>query len=351
MSVVPVGKQRAVAPKMATGPYNAADAPGAFYPAAAVASSDDRKYVTIKNLAGVPRRLKPLPPDANAGATPCKLYQLRSHVEFRCYKCRRDGIFDDSIAADETSGLLMCSACYSRAVRPRVYKPTRVIPFPSLLSWLNYKPATVVSEVSTDMMNRPAEAAMPSGHRVNVEAITATGVEDLPSTPMNPLGGRLDDVTRGQVDGKSDEAKAAAAGLPTGSHPCPSVFGGCDHGALCFFLKAPAALCVAHLMGLCVDNAACEREHTAAYDLPSAAAAPAREEADGCAAFAAWAAGRKASSNQAEWQLWNQPGAAALVDRKVPVIAVPVTAVEPQAAPAKGLDMSALKNVLSGLKK
>jgi hypothetical protein len=311
-----MSKTRAAAPSVTT------DAP-----------ADSRVYVTASTVQSVPRRRKPLPPDANAAATACKLYQLQSHVEFRCTKCRRDKIVDDSLAVDEASGVLMCARCYARLVKPRLYKPTRLVPFPSLLSWLSYEPAAVATHVPANVAERGAEAAVPSGHRVATEMIAPTSVAQLPTTPMNPIGHELDAGSRLQIEANKSTSELARAAVERREvHPCVRVFGRCAHGALCFFRNAPYNLSLSFLMGL-RDGSSTE-DCTPVFDLPSSRAPP-RSSAD----FEQWIAERKNSANQAEWQLWNQPDTMTLVDSVVP----PVAKTE---SPAAHMSIGALKNVL-----
>ena len=309
-----------------------------------VATDSAVPYITARTIGSVPKRRKPLPPDAHTERVPgFKLYQLPDNAEFRCTKCRRDRISDDSLAVDETAGVIMCARCYGREVRPRLYKPTRLVPFPSLLSWLNYEPQAVRTEVPADVGQRTAAAAMPSGHRVNVEMIGPSSVAELPRTPMNAQGNELDAGTRLQIEANPAASAAARAALERRDvHPCVRVFGACAHGSVCFFRNAPYNLSLSFLMGL-RDESPTE-ECTPVFNLPDSRA-PAR----GTAAFDAWVAAKRASANQAEWQLWNQPGAMALVDTVIP----PPTAAEVEDAAAEddGGDDDALKTARGNMAK
>ena len=286
-----------------------------------------RKYITVRTLGAVEHRVKPLPPDANATASTCTLYQLAEHVEFRCYRCRKDGVFADAVAADETSGLMMCQSCYARMVRPRQYRPTRMVPFPSLMSWLTYKPPSVATAVSQDVLQRPAEAALPSGRRVAMpEMITAapgaSTIHALPATPLNPLGGALDPATRLLLESQASHSEAAREAIKlAGVHPCMVDFGVCQHGSLCFFARAPTNVWLPYLMGLC-DSSACPAEKVAerVFELPPSndPRPPRRAKGDDAQRWLDWVSRRVHSQNQAEWQLWNQPWTTSTVDRFVP---------------------------------
>lgn len=318
------------APHLPDSPIDAGVAP-------AVVGATGRKYVTARTFPSLQKRVKPLPPDANAAASPAKLFQLSEHVEFRCERCRRDGIFDDCVAFDEASGLLSCVRCYSRIIRPKVYRPTRLVPFPSLLSWLNHEPQTVMTTVSSNALERPAEAAVPSGARIATQMITATSVADLAATPMNMPDlalqpSRLELAAPQRVTDDIDEEVAKV-------HPCLRVFGECVHGPVCFFVNAPATLSLAYLMGLSQDASEGETA-VSVFDLPPKEPRPDRSNTE---AFNAWVAARRDSSNQAEWQLWNQPATDDIVDRHVPPPQVPASA---DAAP----DMDAIRSVLGRLK-
>ncbi|KAK7197484.1 hypothetical protein NESM_000697900 [Novymonas esmeraldas] len=216
--------------------------------------------LTINNFASFRARVKKLPPDANTkAALHTQLYQFPERVCFGCVKCRRDNVESDSVAIDLKNRITLCTACFTRIIRPRTYAPSRVVPFPSLLSWLNYKPSHVM-EMSDDVLERPAEAVAPSGERMAAPMLAsgdrASHLGKLPAIAMNiaASGGRgRGAVAGGRRSGPTiDDALAqGAAGAPTGTHPCLRVWGVCQHGETCLFRNAPADLCLAYLMGLC----------------------------------------------------------------------------------------------------
>lgn len=301
-------------------------------------------YVTARTVTARTHRRKPLPLDANAATTSARLLQLDEHVEFRCSKCRRDKIRDDALAVDEAAGIVMCVRCFSRIIKPKGFRPTRMIPFPSLLSWLNHKGPDVRTEVDNDVTKRSATAALPSGHRVAVQAITAPNATCLPITPMNIIGGGDFDWSAKVENHYTAVADAAAAthaatvarAVEVGTHPCLRVFGVCPHGALCFFAKAPINLSLTWLMGLPALDSAEVKEPI--FDLPCIDARPPRGDE---AAFEAWVEARRRSKNQAEWQMWNNPAVDSLLDRLVP---------KPQEKPlVSALTTSNLKDLLGSL--
>ncbi|KAG5468170.1 hypothetical protein LSCM1_02146 [Leishmania martiniquensis] len=228
--------------------------------AAPTAGSHRPARLTINNFSSFRARVKKLPPDANTkAALYTQLYQFSDRVCFGCVKCRRDNVESDSVAIDLKNRIILCAACFTRIIRPRTYTPSRVVPFPSLLSWLNYKPSHVM-EMPDDVLERPAEAVAPSGERMAAPTLTggdrATSLGKLPAIAMNiaVVGrGRGGDAAGGRrADPKMDEVLAQGnTGTPSGTHPCLRVWGVCQHGETCLFRNAPADLCLAYLMGLC----------------------------------------------------------------------------------------------------
>ncbi|GET92181.1 hypothetical protein, conserved [Leishmania tarentolae] len=228
--------------------------------AAPTASGHRPARLTINNFSSFRARVKKLPPDANVkAALHTQLFQFPERVCFGCVKCRRDNVESDSVAIDLKNRIMLCAACFSRIIRPRTYMPSRVVPFPSLLSWLNYKPSHVM-EMPDDVLERPAEAVAPSGERMAAPMLAggdrATNLGKLPAIAMNIAAGgrsRGGDAAGGRRVGPTiDEALAqGSAATPTGTHPCLRVWGVCQHGETCLFRNAPADLCLAYLMGLC----------------------------------------------------------------------------------------------------
>lgn len=311
--------------------------------------------LTVHNFPTFQTRLKKLPPDANAHAAPhAKLYQFSERVCFGCAKCRRDNIQSDSVAIDLANKIMLCTACFSRIVRPRTYRPSRVVPFPSLLSWLNYRPSKVV-EVSDDILSRPAEAVAPSGDRMFLPMLASgdrpTSLDKLPAIAMNlvPVAGGSVTASNTTVGNSNRHVEA----LADGTHPCLRVWGLCQHGPTCLFRRAPADLCLAYLMGLCPgkEDGTCELLHQDIYDLPSTAdPTPGPrypldlDSAD--SAWGRWVAKRKTSPNSAEWQLWNNGPLGQLFDVYVPVSKV---ADEEEAEDVK-LNLSDIMSALRGIK-
>lgn len=330
--------------------------------------------LTINNYTTFNARAKRLPPDANtAAAVNTKLWQFPEPVLFACAKCRRDNVQSDGIAIDPRNKIVLCAPCFTRIIRPRTYKPGRAVPFPSLLSWLNYKPSTVM-EVSEDVIARPAEAVAPSGNRMALPTLAngdrPMGLDKLPAIAMNVVPTRNNSNHHGAGVGAK--------------HPCLRVWGSCQHGETCLFRNAPTDLCLAFLMGLCrgdhrgktssnninvdtkqqqqrVAAPVCNRRpvcnllHQHIYDLPSEAE-PAPElryvgdlgeedgpddneeeeerKEDGSGGGGAvmsnkrlwmrWVDRRRKSPNSAEWQLWNNGALQLVFDVYVPAMARPV---------------------------
>ncbi|KAH9577177.1 hypothetical protein LSM04_005730 [Trypanosoma melophagium] len=301
-------------------------------------SSRGPRRLTFNNFATFNPREKKLPPDANAqAALNTKLWQLSERASFYCNKCRRDNIISDSLGVDAVHHVMLCTRCFTRIIRPRTYRPSRVVPFPSLLSWLNYKPLKVM-EMTDDVVSRPAEAVAPSGERIAVPTLGGgdrpTRLQNLPAIAMNTVPS-----SRGGVGG-------AGAGLPNrgGSsavnlhqqqgqqqlqedetHPCRRVWGSCMHGETCLFRGAPYDLCISFLMGLCSgEEAKCRLLHQHVFDLPSVAdPMPTQRGAgdldDPHSEWNKWMARRKNSPNSAEWQLWNNGPVLGLLNVYAPV--------------------------------
>ncbi|CAJ07794.1 conserved hypothetical protein [Leishmania major strain Friedlin] len=244
----------------ATAVARAAAANAAGGGAAPAAGGHRLARLTINNFSSFRARVKKLPPDANVkAALHTQLFQFPERVCFGCVKCRRDNVESDSVAIDLKNRIMLCAACFTRIIRPRTYTPSRVVPFPSLLSWLNYKPSHVM-EMPDDVLERPAEAVAPSGERMATPMLAggdrATNLGKLPAIAMNIAAGdrsRGGDAAGGRRGGPTiDEALAqGSASTPAGTHPCLRVWGVCQHGETCLFRNAPADLCVAYLMGLC----------------------------------------------------------------------------------------------------
>lgn len=325
--------------------------------------SDTSRRVTAYNIASFEKRVKELPPDATLDKAPrAKFFQFPDRVVFYCSKCRKDGISSDTLAFDPAHGIFMCVRCFERVVRPRQYKPSRVVPFPSLLSWLNYKPAPVMTSVSEDVLARPAEAAAPSGARAATEMLGGRNmdIKALPATPMNVtiLG--------------SSTLSASASMEDASTHPCIRVWGRCAHGETCYFRNAPRELCIEHLMGICCGSsetttdesapsrgASCTLHHQSIEGLPAGEEVPrprARgdlENADSL--IARWVAKKRHSANRVEWQLFHNGPLLELMNRHVPEVAPPPAAPAEDeardAAPAVTLNKSDIASALAFLKK
>lgn len=249
--------------------------------------------LTLNNLAHFNGRVKKLPPDANCIAVPnTRLYQFSEKVCFGCIKCRRDNILSDVVAVDQRQRIMLCASCFSRIIRPRTYRPSRVVPFPSLLSWLDYKPHEAMS-VPEDVTERTAEAVLPSGDRIaSPRMVTGDALSRLNALPA--IGMNIGTRDNGESEQTVDT-----------THPCCRMWGSCRHGPTCLFRRAPSDLCLEYLMGLC-DGAPCPLLHQQIYHLPPSTPRPdsfATHESD--AAWERWVAERKKSANSAEWQLWN----------------------------------------------
>lgn len=330
---------------MNAAPYNTTQAVAGPLPASSVVASQGSRYFTVKNCSTFAMREKPLPPDAHVpdAYRGARLFQLQDPVCFRCAKCRRDGIQSDCVVVDAAQGTLLCARCFSRIIRPRHFKPTRVVPFPSLVSWLTYRPPSAAHAQPLDnIMARPAEAVLPSGHRVDRQQSAPAGVAALPKTPMNPLGAQLEGAAR-EVLGDGGSAEL---------HPCIRVWGCCQHGAVCFFRQAPRSLCIEYLMGLCTSADTCGRTHENVFDLPKKGdgALPANGDQ-----IAAWVEKKKKSSNQAEWQLWNNGPVDSLIAQNAHRSSV--GDIDDSSAPATACaapllpDVSSIRAALATLKK
>lgn len=329
------------------------------------------RRVTAYNIATFEKRTKELPPDACLEKAPRAIfYQFPDRVTFYCSKCRKDGISSDSLAFDAAHGIFMCTRCFERVVRPRKYRPSRVVPFPSLLSWLNYKPATVMTSVSEDILARPAEAAAPSGARAATEMLGGarqTDIRALPATPssITVLGG-----------GSASSELALAEREDITTHPCVRVWGRCAHGETCFFKNAPRDLCIAFLMGLCPGSVAVSEEPDTAGADPSAAPHPScslhHQRIEGLPAgdvvprprmagdlenteseLSRWVSKKRNSANRVEWQLFHNGPLLELLNVFVPEVAVPPAATkEVEETPvAMTLNKSDIASALAFLKK
>ncbi|RNF01822.1 putative RNA-binding protein [Trypanosoma rangeli] len=266
------------------------------------------RRLTFNNFDTFNSREKKLPPDANAEVAPnTKLWQLQERASFYCNKCRRDNIISDTIAVDAVHQLMLCTRCFIRIIRPRSYRPSRVVPFPSLLSWLNYKPSKVM-EMSEDISSRPAEAVAPSGERIANPTLGGgdrpAHIQNLPAIAMNTVPSARGGVVTGGKGSRSAQRQDE-------SHPCIRVWGSCVHGETCMFCRAPYDLCIAFLMGLCPgDEEKCHLLHQKVFSLPNAAdPMPLQRRAedvdDAESEWGKWIARRKNSPNSAEWQLWH----------------------------------------------
>lgn len=329
-----------------------------------VAGSDrgGPRRLTFNNFRTFSARNKKTPLDANTSAAPnTKLWQLSEQVSFYCNKCRRDNIISDSLAIDAVHQLMLCTRCFTRIIRPRTYRPSRVVPFPSLLSWLNYTPSRVM-EMSEDIASRPAEAVAPSADRVAVPTIPGgsrpTHIQQLPATAMNTVsnagnvGGAL--LARGMTAASQQQQS-----LESSKHPCHRVWGSCLHGETCLFRGAPYDLCICFLMGLCNgDEATCNLLHQRVFALPDAEAPMPLQRCEGDledpeSAWGKWVGKKKNSANSAEWQLWNNGPILELINRHAP--ATPVAVAEEKGGdnvkPRIKLHFADISAALKGLQK
>ena len=279
------------------------------------------RRLTVHNLHSFEKREKRLPVDACTQKAPhMKLYHFPERVLFLCNRCRKDGITSDTCAVDTVNQVILCSRCVTRVIRPREYTPSRVVPFPSLLSWLNYKPSTVMQAVPTDVTARPAEAVAPTGHRV-ATGMLGGGYSDLRALPATPM------TAAAEV-----QSSSVASSLST-THPCERVWGSCTHGVMCYFRNAPRSLCIAYLMGLCDGNTAtCSLVHQRVLDLPvePSTRPPRLQEVPTAtsatpenARFSEWIREQQQSPNKALWQLWNNGSTANLLNTFVPIVEAP----------------------------
>jgi hypothetical protein len=183
------------------------------------------------------------------------------------------------------------------------------VPFPSLLSWLNYKPAKAMSQVEAEVTLRAAEAVAPTGSRVATAGMISGGgsIRALPATPMH-------------IVSSSSSSSAVAGGPPSSGgskkHPCVRIWGRCAHGETCLYKDAPEELCLAYLAGLCTGggddgSGGCRLIHQQVYGLPGPAEArPSSWQEpdllDPSTKLSMWILRGQRSANRAEWQLWNQ---------------------------------------------
>eukprot|EP00758_Cryptobia_borreli_P009228 Tbor_TRINITY_DN5459_c0_g4::TRINITY_DN5459_c0_g4_i2::g.24561::m.24561 len=262
------------------------------------------RRVTAKSIDTLAKRKKVLPPDANSNATNCKLYQLEEHVLFHCAKCGKDGVKSDCLAVESDRNLLMCVRCFSKLVRPKQFKPTRLVPFPSLLSWLSYQPPTVMTSTPTDLSMRAADAVVPSGRRV------ATGTSEMTDIRALPSSGMVHSI------GKDDAAGQKVLRERAELHPCIRLWGECFHGALCYYKDAPKPVAIEYLMGICTAEQAKTQGLIVekAFDLPQtsdpirAIVVESRDFSNKDSSIMQWLSRRKQSHNKAEWQLFNNGG-------------------------------------------
>lgn len=283
--------------------------------------SSGPKRLTLNNFENFPYRVKKLPPDANVSAAPnTKLYQFTEKMCFGCVKCRKDNIHSDTIAVDLRQRIILCTMCFTRIIRPRTYRPNRVVPFPSLLSWLDYKPSQVTT-VDEDIMNRTAEAVLPSGDRVAAPQLTASAdassrLNSLPAIAVHiaPSHGNSSGLNTRQAE-QADK------------HPCCRVWGVCQYGPTCLFREAPVDLCLGFLMGVCDGGANCRLLHQRIFDLPPTHSRPETSRTqydfeDEESEWSRWVNERKKSANSAEWQLWNNGPLERILDDFVPAVQV-----------------------------
>lgn len=319
---------------------------------AVVAGSSDARRITAYNFSTFEKREKRLPPDACTDKAPrAKLFQFPDRVVFYCAKCRMDGISADSLAFDAAQNLMICVRCFERIVRPKKYRPSRVVPFPSLLSWLNHVPASVMKDVSSDVLDRPAEAAAPSGRRVATEMLGggSTDIKALPATPalLTTVGG-----SAGSSGAPSALQKALAAdGADT--HPCLRLWGGCVHGETCLFRNAPRDLCLAYLMGLHpAADPDCQLVHQNVFGLPRPETAPRLRRPGDLETpnsdIGKWIELKKRSSAKAEWQLFHNGPLMQLLEQFIPMEA-PMVVDNAQSEPKLQLNFADISSALKFL--
>jgi hypothetical protein len=279
-----------------------------------------KRIYSTHTLELIKKREKVLPPDANSKATSCKLYQLEEPVVFGCAGCGKDGIVFDSLAADTQRNVILCVRCFTKLVRPRQFRPSRLVPFPSLLSWLKYEPPTV-SRTPTDVTMRAAEAVAPSGRRLAEGGLRPT---DLSSLPANAMSSTVAEDDVGVRELLADRRQ---------THPCERVWGTCKHGPVCYFKSAPRDLCIEYLMGIAteeqaaIDGLSVEK---GVFDLPQVEdPIPLPDDvrtltesqlSDPASPINEWRRRRKKSANRAEWQLFNN-GPVELVLRQCVAVA------------------------------
>lgn len=341
-----------------------AHAAAAAASAAPHAARDDRDYpyIDAHTLHRMPRRVKPLPPDRNDAAVGAlQLLQFEEHVQFRCGRCKKDRIIADCLAADPQTGATQCVRCFTRLIRPKQFRPSRVVPFPSLLSWLNYRPQDVMAaNGDEDVTQRAADIVAPSGHRVATESVVVPNLMAITESAMNPAGSLLEKRSRDLLRAAGvDVAPRAGA-----THPCLRVWGSCAHGdAMCMFVNAPGNLCVAFLMGLCAHGDECPLLHQRVLDLPDSIGSDlpppprfANAEHPSAHLFKDWVARRQNSRNGAEWQLYNNGPLDGLFNQYLPApiadeqVAAPQAAQPETSAPVK-LSLAAITGALGRLKK
>ena len=286
-----------------SGPPSRAGANVAPYRKSSTMGSQPKRIYSTHSLELLNKKEKALPPDANTKATSCKLYQLEEPVVFGCAGCGKDGIVFDSLAADTTRNVILCVRCFTKLVRPRQFRPSRLVPFPSLLSWLRYD-APKVSRTPTDVTMRAAEAVAPSGRRLAEGGLQPT---DLSSLPANAMSSTVAESDAG--------ARELLADMQT--HPCERVWGkgSCKHPE-CYFKRAPRNLCIEYLMGIAteeqaaIDGLSIEK----VLDLPqtkdpiplqAGGTLTESQLSDPTSAINEWRRRRKKSDNRIEWELFN----------------------------------------------
>lgn len=315
------------------------------------------RRLTFNNFTTFNAREKKLPPDANTqAALNSKFWQLQERASFYCNKCRRDNIISDTVAIDAVHHVMLCTRCFTRIIRPRLYRPSRVVPFPSLFSWLNYKPSRVL-EMSDDIASRPAEAVAPSGDRTAAPTLgggdRSTHIQNLPAIAMTTVPSVRSSATPASRDPMSVRQQGE-------THPCCRVWGKCLHGETCLFRRAPFDLCLLYLMGLCSgDEEKCHLLHQDVFGLPNTTDPMPTSRCvgdvdDPQSAWGRWIARRRNSSISAEWQLWQNGPVTELLNVYAPL--APDKAEEEKEEKKTGgkaavkLNLSDITTALRGLK-
>lgn len=302
---------------------------------------------SARQLDPIPKRVKPLPPDANVSAIPpnTKFYQLENtFVLFSCSTCRKSNIRSDLLAINVDNNQFTCSRCFTKLIRPKNFVPTRLVPFPSLLSWLNYHKPNVLSATQNGakggLSARPAEAVVPTGDRLAtglaVNGFSSNDVRALPSSAMVH-----------EISASDTYGQAALHELRL-QHPCYRLWGDgkCVHGSLCMFSKAPYKQAIEYLMGIATEQQCLDAGLIVddVFDLPNKvdpfpslstvpplppSGASSSDINDPSTVLGAWIARRSKTLNQAEWQLFHNGPLATIVDRYITF---------PQATTAKSIN-------------